>query len=63
MISDNASSCVAAAKILERMYGDDKVKDYMLNHKIEWTFITPRAPWLIGVTKTVLMKALGRYRT
>ena len=67
IISDNASTFVAASKILKNIYDSPEVKECMLRQKVDWRFITPRAPWeggfyerLIGVTKGVLKKCLGR---
>ena len=67
IISDNATSFVDASKVLKKLYDDPKVKDSMLNDRIEWHFVTPRLPWeggfyerMIALVKVSLKKCLGK---
>ena len=67
MLSDNASTYEAAANELEKPINSDKMSESLCTMGIKWQFIPKRAPWyggfwerLIGLTKTVLRKILGR---
>ena len=67
MISDNASTYEAAANELEKLINSDKMSEALCKMGIQWKFIPKRAPWyggfwerLIGLTKTVLRKVLGK---
>ena len=67
MISDNGSTFLAAAEDIQRLLKDPSINNYMANRSVQWTFIPKRAPWfggfyerLIGMTKNVLKKTLGR---
>ena len=67
IISDNASTYISAAKELNELFSSPTVKDYLAANRVEWKFITKRAPWfggfyerLIGLTKTCIKKTLGR---
>jgi len=67
MISDNASTYVSASKELEQIFTSDKLGESLNAKGVRWKFIPKRAPWyggfwerLIGLTKTVLKKVLGR---
>ena len=65
--SDNATTFVGASKSLKDIANSNKVKFYMNDRRIEWRFITPRAPWqggiwerLVGLTKSALKRVLGK---
>ncbi|XP_065917547.1 uncharacterized protein [Dysidea avara] len=67
MISDNASTYVSASKELEQIFTSDKLGKSLNAKGVRWKFIPKRAPWyggfwerLIGITKTVLRKVLGK---
>ena len=67
MISDNASTYMAASAELSRLFQSVYLKQALSAKGIEWRFIPKRAPWyggwwerLIGLTKTCLKKILGR---
>ena len=67
MLSDNASTYVAAAKDLEQLFASPKLKEALSSRGIKWQFIPKRAPWyggfwerIIGLTKTTIRKVLGR---
>ena len=67
MISDNATTFLAAASDIKQLLESPTVKSYMVNHRVDWLFIPKRAPWfggfyerLIGLTKNALKKVLGR---
>ena len=67
MISDNATTFLAAAEEIRSLCNDDGVHAYLSHRNIEWQFIPKRAPWfggfyerLIGITKTTLKKTLGK---
>ena len=69
VISDNASTYLSAAEELKQLFQSPSLKKAFSNHGIEWKFIPKRAPWyggfwerLIGMTKTVIKKVLGRAR-
>ena len=67
LISDNASTYVSAPKELEQLFSSDKLEESLRTRGVQWNFIPKRAPWyggfwerLIGMTKNVLKKVLGR---
>ena len=67
MISDNASTYLASAETLKRLFESLSLKETFSRQGVEWKFIPKRAPWyggfwerLIGLTKTVIRKTLGR---
>ena len=67
LLSDNASTYVSAAKELEQLFSSDKLEESLRTRGVQWKFIPKRAPWyggfwerLIGLTKNVLKKVLGR---
>ena len=67
MISDNASTYLAAANEIEQLVNSATVQDVLRNRGTTWKFIPKRAPWyggfwerLIGLTKMTLKKVLGR---
>jgi transposase InsO family protein len=69
MISDNASTYLSAADELKQLFQSPSLKKAFSDRGIEWEFIPKRAPWyggfwerLIGMTKTVIKKVLGRAR-
>jgi len=67
MISDNASTYLAAANEIEQLMRSTVVQDDLRNRGTAWKFIPKRAPWyggfwerLIGLTNMTLKKVLGR---
>ena len=67
MVSDNASTFMAASEELKHLFKSDKVHEGLARQGVEWKFIPCRAPWyggywerLIGLTKSSLKKTLGR---
>jgi hypothetical protein len=67
MVSDNGSTYLSAAEELKRLFQSTSLKEAFNRRGVEWHFIPKRAPWyggfwerLIGLTKTVLKKVLGR---
>ena len=67
MISDNASTYLAAADELKNLFQSTSLKETLGRQGVEWKFIPKRAPWfggfwerLIGLTKNALKKVLGR---
>ena len=67
MISDNASTYMAAADELKQLFNSTLLSDTLNRRGIDWKFIPKRAPWfggfwerLIGLTKLTLKKMLGR---
>ncbi|XP_063435728.1 uncharacterized protein LOC134716648 [Mytilus trossulus] len=67
MISDNASTYMAASETLERLTKSETLNDALSVCGTTWKFIIKRAPWyggwwerLIGLTKMCLRKVLGR---
>jgi len=67
MISDNASTYLAAAEELQRMFNSEELKEALESQNISWQFIPKRAPWyggfwerIIGLTKQAVKKTLGR---
>ncbi|XP_077866221.1 uncharacterized protein LOC144353806 [Saccoglossus kowalevskii] len=67
LVSDNASTFLAAAQEIERLVNNESVKGYLGNKGVTWKFIPKRAPWfggfyerLIGITKACLRKILGK---
>ena len=66
IMSDNATTFIAASEHLKRIFQSDKVQREFRNRGIEWRFIPKRAPWfggfwerMIGLTKNCLKKVLG----
>ncbi|XP_053395587.1 uncharacterized protein LOC128555850 [Mercenaria mercenaria] len=66
MISDNASTFVAASNHIRRLFESRKVQDALTSQGTTWKFIPKRAPWfggwwerLIRLTKTAVKKTLG----
>ena len=67
MLSDNASTYLAAAEDLQKLFESDTLKETLGCQNITWHFIPKRAPWysgfwerLIGLTKQAVKKTLGR---
>jgi len=67
VLSDNASTFMAAADDLKALFESDTVKESLGNQGIEWKFIPRRAPWygvywerLVRLTKNALKKTLNR---
>ena len=61
MISDNASTYLAAADELKQLFQSPSLKDSLTRQGVEWQFIPKRAPWyggfwerLIGLTKRTI---------
>jgi transposase InsO family protein len=66
IMSDNASNFTNSSKMISEILHSNVVNNYFLDHKIEWKFITPGAPWqggvwerMVGVTKLCLKKLVG----
>ena len=67
MVSDNGTTFHAAANTICLLMKSSSVQDTLHNQGKAWQFIPKRAPWfggwwerLIGLTKTILTKFLGR---
>lgn len=67
MISDNASTYLAAADQLKQLFQSPSLQEALCNRGVNWQFIPKRAPWyggfwerLIGLSKKLLKKTLGR---
>ena len=67
MISDNASTYLAASETIVKLTNSTTLKDELSKQGTSWEFIPKRAPWyggfwerLIGLTKNCLRKTLGR---
>ena len=67
MISDNASTYLAAAEDLQRLFGSESLKGALEVQNVTWDFIPKRAPWyggfwerMIGITKQAVKKTLGK---
>lgn len=67
MLSDNASTYLAAAEDLQKLFESNTLKETLGCQNITWHFIPKRAPWyggfwerLIGLTKQAIKKTLGR---
>ena len=65
--SDNGGTFVGAAAWLRKVMHDERLNNYLAQHRIEWTFNLSRAPWwggqferLVGVVKQSLQKSVGR---
>ena len=66
ILSDNATTFVAAADFLKTIAESREVQEHLLDIKCTWQFIPARAPWfgaiwerLIGLVKSCLKKVLG----
>ena len=67
VLSDNATTFVAAAGFLRNIAESREVQEHLLDMKCSWQFIPTQAPWfgaiwerLIGLVKTCLKKVLGQ---
>ena len=65
IISDNGTNFRCTAGLIEKIFLDPEVQDFLQEHTTEWKFIPPKSPWqggfyerLIGITKISLKKAL-----
>ena len=67
MISDNAKTFLSTSKHLKKICQKPELESYLTRSGISCKFITAKAPWqggfyerLVGVTKTVLYKTMGK---
>ena len=67
LLFDNASIYVSTAKELQQLFTSHKLEEPLTSKGVQWKFIPKHAPWycrfwerLIGLTKNVLKKVLGR---
>ena len=67
MISDNASTYLAAANELNDLFRSPSLSSALIKKRVTWQFIPKYAPWcggfwerFIGLTKSSLKKVLGR---
>lgn len=67
IISDNGTTFQAASKMLKKLMKDPKVRRYLAEQRIEWSFNLPKSPWwggfferLVKSTKRCLKKTMGR---
>jgi len=67
MISDNASTFLAAAEDLQRLFESETLQRELQRHNVTWRFIPKRAPWyggfwerMVGLTKQAIKRTLGR---
>jgi len=67
MISDNASTFLAAAEDLKILFESEALKEALECHSVTWHFIPKRVPWygsfwerMVGLTKQAIKKTLGR---
>ena len=49
IISDNAKTFKAAAKLIKTIFTQKEVQDYLTNFGVEWTFNLEKAPWWGGL--------------
>ncbi|XP_015767737.1 PREDICTED: uncharacterized protein LOC107346459 [Acropora digitifera] len=66
IISDNAKTFKASAKVVKRLCDNEEVRAHLQSNRIDWRFILERAPWwggfyerMIGTVKRCLRKVLG----
>lgn len=66
IVSDNAKTFKASAKVIKRLYDNEEVRAHLESNRIDWKFILERAPWwggfyerMIGTAKRCLRKVLG----
>lgn len=66
IISDNAKTFKASAKVIKRLYDNEEVRAHLESNRIDWKFILERAPWwggfyerMVGTAKRCLRKVLG----
>ena len=67
IISDNAKTFKATAKLIKAILGQKEVRDYLSLVRVEWSFNLEKAPWWGGIfermvksTKRCLRKIVGR---
>ena len=67
MISDNASTFLAAAEDLQRLFESETLQRELEHHNVTWRLIPKRAPWyggfwerMVGLTKQATKRTLGR---
>ena len=67
MLSDNASTYLAATEDSKTLFESDVIKEALGRQGVDWQFIPKRGPWcggfwerLIGLTKQAIRKTLGR---
>ena len=67
MISDNASTFLAAAEDLQKLFESETLQRELGRHNVTWRFIPKRAPWyggfwerMVGLTKQAIKRTLGR---
>ena len=66
ILSDNAKTFKAAAKLIQTVFNDKEVKDYLLHSGVEWKFNLEKAPWWGGLfermvkSKRCLRKMIGQ---
>ena len=65
--TDNAKTFKRVAKEFQRFYRSNVLRNYMINHRILWQFIPPKAPWwggywerMVKIVEQTLKKMLGR---
>ena len=69
IISDNALQFKSAQEVLNMLYSDSQVHDFLSHKGVQWKFITPLAPWmggfyerLVQCVKIPLKRCLGKKR-
>ncbi len=69
IVSDNAKTFKATAKLLKKFFTNDEAANYMESRRIKWRFNLPRCPWaggmferMVGSVKRCLQKVLGNAR-
>ena len=67
MISDNASTFLAAVEDLQKLFESEILQRELGHHNVTWRFIPKQAPWyggfwekMVGLTKQAIKKTLGR---
>ena len=67
MLSDNASTYLAAVEELKILFESDDIKEALGRQDVDWQFIPKCAPWyggfwecLTGLTKQAIRKTLDR---
>ena len=67
IVSDNAKTFKAALRLIQTIFRQKEVKDYLSQRGVEWTFNLEKAPWwgglferLIKSTKRCLRKMVGQ---
>ena len=67
IVSDNAKTFVAMAKLLRKLKHSQVVNDYLARREIHWKFNLARSPWwggfferMVGLMKNAFRKAIGK---